>query len=120
MAEGVVQINPSIDGPRERKAVRAAILAAGRAIAEREGVEAISLGKVAVEAGLERASVYQQFTRKDDLLMAIVAEDLAMLARAMRGIDWPERGETPDSAVILPMPRQAEWEGEAAEERPVE
>jgi localization factor PodJL len=117
MAEGVVQITPSSDGPRERKAIRAAIIAAARAVAEREGVEAVSLGKVAVESGLERATVFQLFTRKEDLLTAIVSEDVATLASTMRNVDAPagEANETPDSAVIVPMTRQ----GEAAE-RPTE
>src|SRR5215469_10215576 len=110
MAEGVVQISPSNDGPRERKAIRAAIIAAARAVAEREGVEALSLAKVAVESGLERATVFQQFTRKEDLLTAIVSEDVATLASTMRNIDEPanESGEPSDSAVILPMARQTE------------
>jgi TPR repeat protein len=117
MAEGVAQTNPSNEGQRDRKAVRAAVVAAARAVAEREGVENVSLSKVAVEAGLQRAVVYQQFTRKEDLLMSIVSDDLATLARAMRDIDWaPNDGaETPETAVILSMPRQTEAEATPTE-----
>ena len=89
----------------DRGAARTAILAAARAVAEREGVESVTLSKVAVEAGLPRAAVYRQFTRKEDLLMSIVSDDLTTLARTMRDIDWPEGSETPESAVVLPLPR---------------
>jgi len=89
----------------DRGAARAAILAAARAVAEREGVENVTLSKVAVEAGLPRAAVYRQFTRKEDLLMSIVSDDLTTLARTMRDIDWPEGSDTPENAVVLPLPR---------------
>src|SRR5215469_16779807 len=109
MAEGVVQISPSNDGPRERKAIRAAIIAAARAVAEREGVEAVSLGKVAVESGLERALVFQLFTRKEDLLTAIVSEDVATLATTMRASEALSAADDPaDSAVIVQLPRPSE------------
>src|SRR3569833_2084018 len=88
--------------------MRAATLTAARAVAARDGVDNLTLSKVAVEAGLPRAAVYRQFTRKEDLIMSIVSDDLAALARTMRGIDWPEGGETPESAVVLPLPRPAE------------
>jgi AcrR family transcriptional regulator len=103
MGEGVVNFNPSGDGGRDRKAVRAAIIAAARAIAEREGVEAVSLGKAAAEAGLDRAAVYQHFARKEDLLSAIVSNDVATLMRTVRDIDGPS-GDAPelsDSAKAL-------------------
>ena len=80
------------EGELDRGAARAAIVDAARAVAERDGVESLTLSKVAVEAGLPRAAVYRQFTRKEDLLMSIVSDDLATLARTMKGIDWPDGG----------------------------
>jgi TPR repeat protein len=96
------------DSDLDRGAARAAILSAARSVAEREGVESVTLSRVATEAGLPRAAVYRQFTRKEDLLMSIVSDDLATLARTMNGIDWPEGGETPETAVIVPLQRPAE------------
>jgi TPR repeat protein len=69
----------------ENTATRDAILTAARRIAEREGILEMSLTAVAAEAGFAPASVYTYFGSKNDLLLAVVADDLATLARAMRG-----------------------------------
>jgi TPR repeat protein len=103
-----VQNNPASEDGQERSAARAALLTAARTVAERDGVESVTLSKVAGEAGVPRAAVYGQFARKEDLLMSIVSDDLAALARSMQGIDWPQGGETPESAVILSLPRPAD------------
>ena len=100
-----MQNSQASDSDLDRGAARVAILAAARAVAERDGVEDLTLSKVAIEAGLPRAAVYRQFTRKEDLLMSIVSDDLATLARTMKGIDWPEGGDTPETAVVVPMQR---------------
>lgn len=86
----------------EDDATRAAILATARAIAERDGVEKLTLGQVAAEANIPRTAVYRLFTRKEDLLMSIAADDLTALAHDMRSQDWPEGGGTPDRAVPVP------------------
>lgn len=103
-----MQNSQASDTDLDRGAARAVILAAARAVAERDGVDDLTLSKVAIEAGLPRAAVYRQFTRKEDLLMSIVSDDLATLARTMRGIDWPEGGDNPESAVVLPMSRPSD------------
>ncbi|MEJ0041475.1 MAG: helix-turn-helix domain-containing protein [Rhizomicrobium sp.] len=107
-------VRPTKDEPEDRSATRLAIVTAARAVAERDGVESLTLSKVAVEAGLPRGAVYRQFTRKEDLLMSIVSDDLASLARNMRGIDWQAGGETPESAIVVPLQRAAEPEPVAA------
>src|ERR1700761_5698147 len=96
MGEGAA--NTSIAGD-EDDATRAAILTTARAIAERDGVENLTLGQVAAEANIPRTAVYRLFTRKEDLLMSIAADDLTSLANDMRGQEWPEGGDTPDTAV---------------------
>ncbi len=83
--------------------MRATILATARAIAERDGVEKLTLGQVAAEANIPRTAVYRLFTRKEDLLMSIAADDLTALANDMRGQEWPEGGDTPDRAVAAPV-----------------
>jgi AcrR family transcriptional regulator len=70
---------------REHHATRAAILEAARRVAAREGARDLSLRGVAAEAGFAPAALYSYFTGKDDLLLALAAEDLSFLARAMRG-----------------------------------
>lgn len=69
---------------RERKLARAAILDAARRVAEREGAANLSLRAVAAEAGFAPAALYGYFANKSELLIALAAEDLSGLARAMR------------------------------------
>jgi len=70
---------------REHTATRAAILEAARRVAAREGARDLSLRAVAAEAGFAPAALYGYFSGKDELLLALAAEDLSSLARAMRG-----------------------------------
>lgn len=78
--------------PRERrprdmskKASRVAILDAARRVAARDGARDLSLRSVAAEAGFAPAALYGYFQNKDELLLALAAEDLSCLARVMRG-----------------------------------
>ncbi len=70
---------------REHTATRAAILEAARRVAAREGARDLSLRGVAAEAGFAPAALYSYFHGKDELLLALAAEDLSIVARAMRG-----------------------------------
>jgi AcrR family transcriptional regulator len=70
---------------REHLATRAAILDAARRVAARDGARDLSLRGVAAEAGFAPAALYSYFSGKDDLLLALAAEDLSSVARAMRG-----------------------------------
>lgn len=63
-------------------ATRGAILEAARRVTARDGE--LSLRGVAAEAGFAPAALYGYFSGKDDLLLALAAEDLTHLARAMR------------------------------------
>ena len=69
---------------REHSATRAAILEAARRVAVRDGARDLSLRGVAAEAGFAPAALYGYFDGKDELLLALAAEDLSLLARAMR------------------------------------
>jgi AcrR family transcriptional regulator len=68
-----------------KAASRSAILDAARRVAARDGARDLSLRSVAAEAGFAPAALYGYFRGKDDLLLALAAEDLSGLARAMRG-----------------------------------
>ena len=86
MGEAAVQF------PKERRrreggkqASRVAILEAARRVAAREGARDLSLRGVAAEAGFAPAALYGYFRNKDELLLALAAEDLTQLARVMKG-----------------------------------
>jgi AcrR family transcriptional regulator len=63
---------------------RAAILDAARRVAARDGAKEFSLRAVAAEADFAPAALYSYFKGKDELLLALAADDLSSLARAMR------------------------------------
>lgn len=63
---------------------RAQILEAARRVAARHGARELSLRAVAAEAGFAPAGLYGYFRSKDELLLALAADDLTQLARAMR------------------------------------
>ncbi|MEI9991275.1 MAG: TetR family transcriptional regulator [Rhizomicrobium sp.] len=72
-------------------ATRGAILDAARRVAARDGE--VSLRGVAAEAGFAPAALYGYFSGKDDLLLALAAEELTQLARAMREASAHAAGE---------------------------
>jgi AcrR family transcriptional regulator len=69
---------------RNHAATRAAILDAAHRVAARDGARDLSLRAVAAEAGYAPAALYGYFRNKDELLLALAADDLSGLARAMR------------------------------------
>lgn len=69
---------------RTHSATRDSILDAARHVAERDGARNLSLRAVAAEAGFAPAALYGYFRNKDELLLALAADDLSGLAHAMR------------------------------------
>ena len=86
MAEAAIRL-PKERRPRDasRQESRVAILDAARRVAARDGARDLSLRGVAAEAGFAPAALYGYFRNKDELLLALAAEDLTALARAMKG-----------------------------------
>jgi len=76
---------------QEQIATRTAILEAARKVRARDGARHLSLRAVAAEAGFAPAALYGYFRNKDELLLALAADDLALVARAMRdaGLNAP-------------------------------
>ena len=74
-------------------ATRASILDAARRVAARGGARELSLRGVAAEAGFAPAALYGYFSGKNELLLALAADDLAALARAMRAATARTQGE---------------------------
>ena len=85
---------------------RSAILAAARRVAARDGARDLSLRGVAAEAGFAPAALYGYFRNKDELLLALAADDLTALARAMR--DAGPGGLAGAGAVALALLKDAE------------
>ncbi|TDD32067.1 TetR/AcrR family transcriptional regulator [Actinomadura sp. KC06] len=67
------------------------LLDAARALVAEEGIEALSLAALARRVGLSRPSLYEYFRSKDDLVAAIVEEELprwaSLVERALAGPD---------------------------------
>jgi AcrR family transcriptional regulator len=69
---------------RTRNATRVAILDAARRVAARDGARNLSLRAAAAESGFAPAALYGYFENKDALLLALAADDLASISRAVR------------------------------------
>src|SRR4249919_3735848 len=78
---------------RARDASRMSILEAARRVAARDGARSLSLRGVAAEAGFAPAALYGYFANKDELLLALAADDLLALSRAMRDAVAANGGE---------------------------
>lgn len=78
---------------KEKSATKALILEAARTVAARDGARNLSLRGVAAEAGFAPAALYGYFRSKDELLLALAAEDLSGVARAMRLAAQDAKGE---------------------------
>ena len=69
---------------------REAVVAAGLTVLRREGLDALSMRKVAAELGVQAASLYWHVQDKEDLL-DLLADSLLWDARKLRiGGDWAE------------------------------
>ena len=77
-----------------KAASRSAILDAARRVAARDGARDLSLRAVAAEAGFAPAGLYGYFRNKDELLLALAADDLTQLARAMRDAGGLKKAST--------------------------
>ncbi len=84
MAKAAIAEQRTLRRAQAHAATRGAILDAARRVATRDGARDLSLRGVAAEAGFAPAALYGYFAGKDDLLLALAADDLTQLARAMR------------------------------------
>ncbi len=82
--------------PEQSAQQRATILAAARKIIAQEGAEKFTLSAVAREADVPKNSLYGTFHNKNELLVAIAADDLSGTARTMQG------GKPVETPVPLP------------------
>jgi AcrR family transcriptional regulator len=78
--------------PAPEKTTRAAIVAAGRELVERVGVDAMTMQAVADRVGVRAPSLYKRIRDRDELLTLVVADtldDLASRLEATRPVSDP-------------------------------
>jgi AcrR family transcriptional regulator len=81
----------------EHKALtRSALLAAARALIEEQETADISLGEVALAAGVGRTTFYEYFSDRDDVIASLVEEELpvilgGLIAAVDPGLPIPDR-----------------------------
>ncbi len=79
---------------------RAAILDAAADCVERQGVRHTTMGELARTGGVAKATLYNHFRSKDDVLSALVEARVAALALQCRALSGDER-QVPDAATGL-------------------
>lgn len=90
---------------RQRAANRAAILDAARRVAAKTELGEIALRAVAAEAGYAPASVYEYFRNRAELVLALAADDLGAIARALKEPPAGEGGLAAAARVALDLVR---------------
>ena len=88
--------------PEQVDAMRERIIATARGLFAAEGFQSVSMRKVAAEAGCSPMALYGYFRNKDELLLALAADDLAQLARALKdaAANAPSSEKLPAAALI--------------------
>jgi AcrR family transcriptional regulator len=76
------------DAHRRTQLTRERVLAAAIQFADRDGVEAISMRRLALELGVEAMSLYTHVRNKDDLLDGMVDALVGEVSLGVDGGDW--------------------------------
>lgn len=79
---------PPVDTARSGKLSRGDVVAAAVAMADRGGIERLSMRALAARLGVEAMSLYNHVRNKDDLIDAMVEAVLAGIACPAPGPDW--------------------------------
>ncbi|HUJ02594.1 MAG TPA: TetR family transcriptional regulator [Rhizomicrobium sp.] len=89
----------------QRGATRRAIFDAARFLTGRDGVDDLTLNAVATEAGYSTTTIFAYFQTKEELITAIVADDLAAFAREMcEHYVFAPRAEAPEETDLDAKP----------------
>jgi AcrR family transcriptional regulator len=72
--------------PEDKERVKAAFIAAGRRLVSHEGLAAVSLRRVATEAGYAPGAIYQYFRDQQDLFFHIRGEDMQAATQKFRRV----------------------------------
>ena len=73
---------------RRTQLTRERVVAAGIELADRDGIESISMRKLAQELGVEAMSLYTHVRNKDDLLDGMVDAVIGKIPTTVEGADW--------------------------------
>jgi AcrR family transcriptional regulator len=73
---------------RRAQLTRERVVAAAIDLADRDGIESISMRRVAQELGVEAMSLYTHVRNKDDLLDGMVDAVVSEIPRSADGADW--------------------------------
>jgi AcrR family transcriptional regulator len=80
---------PGRTGPERRiQLTRERVVAAAVELADRDGIESISMRKLAPELGVEAMSLYTHVRNKDDLLDGMVDAVVSKIPTSADGADW--------------------------------
>lgn len=94
-------------GERRPPLTRARVVAAGIELADRDGIESISMRKLAQELGVEAMSLYTHVRNKDDLLDGMVDAVIGTIPTNTDAADWKSalrRMSLAARAVVLTHP----------------
>src|SRR2546423_10804291 len=78
----------SVARPRQPILSRLRIVEVATAILDREGLEALSTGRLAKELGVRAPSLYNHFATKEEILDAVGDGIIARVDVAMSGREW--------------------------------
>src|SRR5262249_37413797 len=90
---------------RQRAANRAAILDAARRVSSKTDLGEIALRAVAAEAGYAPASIYEYFRNRAELVLALAADDLGQITRALKELPVGENSIAAASRIALDLVR---------------
>lgn len=83
-----IAVSSGTGGPRRTPLTRERVLAAAIQLADRDGVESISMRKLAPELDVEAMSLYTHVRNKDDLLDGMVDAVVGEIPTSADGVDW--------------------------------
>lgn len=105
---------------RGQPKARTKILAASRRLFSRRGYSEVSVGDIASAAGVVRATIYNNFDDKQDILAAIIADYMAGYARIAQRLRTNARPGQTSFDLIEEMVREAlAWRVQNADLRPI-
>ncbi|MEV1292722.1 TetR/AcrR family transcriptional regulator [Pseudonocardia sp. NPDC049635] len=96
---GPERSGPMRDGAAETDATAARILGAARRVAEEFGLRRFTMDEVARRCDLARVTVYRYFPRKDELIRALVLEELRLFTEEADKVVREE--STADGAMVV-------------------
>jgi len=105
---------------RGEPTARTKIVEASRKLFARRGFSETSIGDIAKAAGVVRATVYNNFDDKQDILAEIISEYMTGYARIAQGLRESARSGQTSFELIQEMVREAlAWRVENADLRPI-